>query len=98
MFDFMLVPLWVSESFPYIRMGLIILEVLLSIFLIVVVLFQKSSEDGLGALSGGQDTFFGKNKGQTLEGRLKKLTVLTAILLVVVAALFFISMAIYNGQ
>ncbi|HEY8419969.1 MAG TPA: preprotein translocase subunit SecG [Clostridia bacterium] len=91
------VPEWVSVSFPYIRMALMIIEVLLSIFLIIVVLFQNSDAEGLGAISGGQDTFFGKNKGNTLEGRMKRLTVWTAAFLVINAALFFITLAIYAG-
>ncbi|HEY8443621.1 MAG TPA: preprotein translocase subunit SecG [Clostridia bacterium] len=91
------VPEWVSVSFPYIRMALMVIEVLLSIFLIIVVLFQPGDSEGLGAISGGQDTFFGKHKGNTLEGRMKKLTIWTAALLVVNAALFFISLAIYAG-
>ncbi len=91
------VPEWVSNSFPYIRMALMALEVLLAIFLIIVVLFQPGSTEGLGAISGGQDTFFGKHKGQTLEGRMKRLTIITAALLVINAAVFFITMAIYAG-
>lgn len=90
---------WIQASFPIIRMVLIIVEVVLSVFLTIVVLFQSgNTEGGMGAISGGQDTFFGKNKGNTLEGRLKRMTVVTAVLLVVVAILFFISMAIYSGQ
>ncbi|HEY8423525.1 MAG TPA: preprotein translocase subunit SecG [Clostridia bacterium] len=91
------VPEWVSISFPYIRMALMIIEVLLAIFLIIVVLFQPGDTEGLGAISGGQDTFFGKNKGHTLEGRMKKLTIWTAALLVINAAIFFITLAIYAG-
>ncbi|HEY8389658.1 MAG TPA: preprotein translocase subunit SecG [Clostridia bacterium] len=93
-----LVPRWVEVSFPYIRMGLMVMEVLLSIFLIIVVLFQPGNSDELGAISGGQDTFFGKNKGKTLEGRMKKMTITTAILLVVNAAIYFVTLTIYNGQ
>lgn len=91
------VPAWVSNSFPYIRMGLMIVEVLLALFMIIVVLFQPGNSEGLGAISGGQDTFFGKNKGKTLEGRMKKLTIFTAMFLVINAILFFVSMIIYNG-
>ena len=93
----LVVPRWVEVSFPYIRMGLMVMEVLLSIFLIAVVLFQPGNSEGLGSISGGQDTFFGKNKGKTLEGRMKRLTITTAILLVVNAAIFFVTLTIYNG-
>ena len=40
--------------------------ILLSVLLIAIVLMQKSREGGLsGAIAGGSDTFFGKNKGRT---------------------------------
>ena len=42
---------------------------------IVVVLMQQSREAGLsGAISGAADTFFGKNKGRTIEAKLEKFT------------------------
>ena len=49
--------------------------ILLSVLLIAIVLMQKSREGGLsGAIAGGSDTFFGKNKGRTNEARLAKMT------------------------
>ena len=43
----------------------VILEVLLliaALFMIVTVLLQSSNQRGLGAIAGGAETFFGKNK------------------------------------
>lgn len=46
-----------------------------SIIIIAVVLAQQSREAGLsGAISGAADTFFGKNKGRTIEAKLEKFT------------------------
>ena len=45
-----------------------ILMVLAALVLIVTVLMQDSESDGMSALTGGSDTFFGKNKNNTLEG------------------------------
>lgn len=57
-----------------------------SIFLIIVVLLQESKSAGLsGAISGGADTFFGKNKGRTIEAKLEKMTKYVAILFFVLA-------------
>ena len=54
--------------------------ILLSVLLIAIVLMQKSREGGLsGAIAGGSDTFFGKNKGRTNEARLAKITRYIAI-------------------
>lgn len=52
-----------------------VLLILSSIIIIVVVLMQQSREAGLsGAISGAADTFFGKNKGRTIEAKLEKFT------------------------
>lgn len=46
-----------------------------SIALIVIVLMQEGRSDGLsGVIAGGAETFFGKNKGRTMEQRLVKIT------------------------
>ena len=51
------------------------LVIISSIIIIVVVLMQQSREAGLsGAISGAADTFFGKNKGRTMEAKLEKFT------------------------
>ncbi|NLP48022.1 MAG: preprotein translocase subunit SecG [Clostridiales bacterium] len=61
----------------------IILGVLLiisSVLIITVILLQESKTAGLsGAIAGGAETFFGKNKGRTMEQRLVKLTKYIAI-------------------
>lgn len=56
------------------------LHILFTIILIVVVLLQSGKQAGLsGAISGGAETFFGKNKGRTLDGILSKATAFVAI-------------------
>ena len=92
------VPQWVSDSFPWIRLVMMILMVLLSIFMIVSVMTQPSASEGLSAIGGGQDTFFGKHKGKTFEGTMKKITVIVAICLLVICILFYGSLLIYNGN
>lgn len=57
-----------------------------SLFLIIVVLLQESKSAGLsGAISGGADTFFGKNKGRTMEAKLIKMTKIVATLFFILA-------------
>ena len=44
--------------------ALIIIHVIISLVLIAVVLMQHGKQQGLsGAIAGGAETFFGKNKG-----------------------------------
>lgn len=52
-----------------------ILLIISSIVIVVSVLMQESKQTGLsGAIAGGADTFFGKNKGRTMEAKLAKFT------------------------
>ena len=54
---------------------LIILEVLFSIALTGVVLFQSGKESGLsGALAGSSDSYLAKNKGGSLDQKLASST------------------------
>ena len=39
---------------------------------IVIVLFQPSNSSGIDALGGSSETFFGKNKGKSMESKMKK--------------------------
>jgi len=44
-----------------------IVLILISIVLIVTVLMQEGQRQGLGAIGGGAETFFGKNKAKSME-------------------------------
>ena len=60
--------------------------IILSICLVVLVLLQEGNSKGLsGAIAGGADTFFGKNKGRTIEAKLVKLTKVIGIAFFVLA-------------
>ena len=60
---------------------LVVLQIVLSLILVIVVLFQSGSQTGLsGSIAGGAETFFGKNKGRTIDAQLKKWTAVVAIL------------------
>lgn len=80
----------VSAIYPIVRIILLVLIVLCSLFMIFVVLLQPGNSSGLGAIGGGAETFLGKNKAKTLEGKMKKLTVIVAILLAVFSIAFAI--------
>ena len=57
------------------RIILAVLLILSSVILTVVILMQESRQAGLsGAIAGGADTFFGKNKGRTMEAKLSRFT------------------------
>ena len=72
-----------------------IVLILLSVAIIVLVLLQEGKSAGLsGAIAGGAETFFGKNKSRTMESKLVLITKIIAIsffVLALVATCFFSS-------
>ena len=50
-----------------------IVLILVSIVLIIAVLMQQGQRQGLGAIGGGAETFFGKGKASSIEGKLAKI-------------------------
>ena len=64
-----------------------VLLVLTSLVLIVTVLLQPGESNGLGAIAGGAETFFGKNKAKSMEGKLALATKVSAVVFIVCALL-----------
>ncbi|MCI8318256.1 MAG: preprotein translocase subunit SecG [Lachnospiraceae bacterium] len=69
------------------RIFLTIIFILVCIALTVIVLAQQGKDAGLGAIGGIGDTYWGKNKSRSMEGRLVKFTTLLAVLFIVIAAI-----------
>lgn len=67
------------------EMILTILFAIDCVVLTVIVLLQEGKSAGLGALSGASDSYWGQNKGRSMEGALVKITRIAAILFVVLA-------------
>ncbi len=68
-----------------IRTICLIVLIALSIVLTVLVLMQEGKSAGLGSIAGAADTYWGKVKGRSMEGRLVKATK------ILVAAFFVLS-------
>ncbi len=64
-----------------------ILLVISSLVLIGTVLLQPGERSGLGAIAGGAETFFGKNKARSMEGKLALATKISAGVFTVMALL-----------
>ncbi|MGN0386163.1 MAG: preprotein translocase subunit SecG [Lachnospiraceae bacterium] len=69
------------------RMILTILFVIICVALVVLVLMQEGKSDGLGAISGAAESYWGKNKGRSMEGRMVKITTFLAVAFIVLALL-----------
>ena len=68
----------------------LVLIILASLFVIIVVMMQQSNPEGISAISGQSETFYGKNKSKTLESKLKKITVISLIVIGVLCVLYFV--------
>ena len=64
---------------------LTIVFVLICIALNVIVLLQEGKSQGLGAIGGMADSYWGKNKGRSMEGTLEKFTKFAAIAVLLLA-------------
>jgi len=67
------------------RIVLTIIFILVSVVLATVVLMQEGKSAGLGVISGAADTYWGKNKGRSLEGKLEKITKILAVAFMLMA-------------
>ena len=68
------------------RIILTIVFVLLCIAMTVIVLMQEGKSAGLGAIAGESDTYWGRNKGRSMEGRLVTGTKILVALFIIIAA------------
>lgn len=55
------------------------------VVLTVIVLLQEGKQAGLGTLTGASESYWGQNKGRSMEGLLVKITRIAAILFIVLA-------------
>ena len=73
------------EVLKYIGMGILLIT---DIIIIVCVLMSPSKSSGLsGLVSGGAETFFGKNKGQDIESKLQTIIKIAGIVFIVLSIL-----------
>lgn len=75
---------------------LIVLIAITALIAIVLVLLQPSNSSGIDALGGSSETFFGKNKGKSIEAKLKKWTWIALLVLSVLAIVFYILQSIFS--
>ena len=70
---------------PVLNTILTVVFIILSIVITVVILMQEGKSAGLGAIAGAEDTYWGKNKGRSMEGMLVKITRACVVLFLVIA-------------
>ena len=81
-------PAWIA--YQIVSLVLLALMAVCALVAIIIVLFQPGNSTGIDALGSSSETFFGKNKGRSMESKMKKWTTISLIVLGVLAVLFFI--------
>ena len=62
-----------------------IVFIILSIIMTVIVLMQEGKSAGLGSIRGAAETYWGRNKGRSMEGMLVKITKILAVFFMLLA-------------
>ena len=73
------------------RTILTIVFILICLALSTIVLAQEGKSAGLGAISGAAETYWGKNKGRSMEGKLVMITRILAIAFMVFTVCLILS-------
>ena len=75
----------------------IVISILLFIICFVlacIVLLQEGKNAGLsGAISGAAETYFGKNKARTMEGKLERITKILATCFIILTLVLYFMVA-----
>ena len=67
------------------RIVINIIFILVCVALPVLVLMQEGKSAGLGSISGAAETYWGRNKGRSMEGMLVKITKILAVFFMLLA-------------
>ena len=67
------------------RVVINIIFILVCVALTVLVLMQEGKSAGLGTISGAAATYWGRNKGRSMEGMLVKITKILAVFFMLLA-------------
>ena len=86
---------FITTFFPILRIVLVSLIFISAIVLIFSVLLQsEDASGGTNVISGTRESYYAENKGDSRDGRLKKLTIIASIAIAVSSILYFISLII----
>ncbi|MCR4617338.1 MAG: preprotein translocase subunit SecG [Lachnospiraceae bacterium] len=67
------------------RIILTVVFIIVCVALTLIVLLQEGKSAGLGAVAGAAESYWGKNKGRSMEGNLVKITKALAVLFLLLA-------------
>ena len=87
-----------ATALTTIRSVLLILTGICAIVMIVAVLIQPSNPDGgRNVITGTNDSYYAQNKGDTKEGRLKKVIIICSVVILVLTVAFYVIEHFFAG-
>ena len=87
-----------ATALTTIRSILLILTGICAIAMIVAVLIQPSNPDGgRNVITGTNDSYYAQNKGDTKEGRLKKIIIISSVVILVLTVAFYVIEHFFAG-
>ena len=66
--------------------------VIIGICISAIILMQEGNTQGLGSIGGMADSYWGKNKGRSMEGTLEKVTKIGTVIFLILALVLNILM------
>ena len=67
------------------RIVLTIVFIIVSVAIAAIILMQEGKSAGLGVISGAAESYWGKNKGRSMEGKLETITKWLIVAFMVIA-------------
>ena len=75
-----------------VKIAIAVVYIIVSVALVILVLMQEGKTKGLGSISGAAETYWGKNKGRSMEGMLVKITKILAFVFLALTITLNLSM------
>ena len=82
---------WITTLMPIIRYVCVGLILICAIVMIVTVLLQSDSNSTSSVITGGQESYFSQNKGDSRDGKLKKTTIAMVSIIAICIIVYFIT-------
>ncbi len=73
------------------RTVITVVYIVICIVLLILVLMQEGKQQGLGSVAGAAESYWGKNKGRSMEGKLVNITKWLGIAFVLLSVILNIS-------
>lgn len=86
-----------TDVIPVLKIVVAVIIALCALFMVIAIVAHKGNSNGISGVTGSADTFYNRNKGASLQGKIKKWTVIDAIVLFVLCIVFLVLNLVYAG-